>query len=179
MVVLCVNVFVCGIFQCSPVARAVGGIDWNIVHDSSAAVVLCSTLLPSRLHLPLVTMAQENEVELPPNRFDASNAELMRYARACGLISVRCRLGMAAGAWGRDIGEAAGHGCTEPALLPSCVYPQQSDALSLTLPAHPAAVALCSSVSVPSCSYRRPRHQSSERRRWRRASAVWCTPPSG
>lgn len=31
---------------------------------------------------------QENQVELPADRFDASNAELLRFAKACGLLNV-------------------------------------------------------------------------------------------
>lgn len=42
----------------------------------------------NKASLPLPTHAQECDVELPPERFDSTNAELFRFAKACGLMAV-------------------------------------------------------------------------------------------
>ena len=60
------------------------------------------TLLPafaSLLAPPPAPRAQDNHVTLPPERFDATDAELFRFAKACGLLAVRRACGCARGGW--------------------------------------------------------------------------------
>lgn len=46
------------------------------------------TMRPPAFFEPCVSM-QENKVDLPPDRFDGTNAELMRFCKACGLLEAR------------------------------------------------------------------------------------------
>ena len=126
-------------------------------------------------------MLAENAVALPVERFDGTDAELLRFAKACGLLTVR----RYACATMPALPQSAHPGAwlLLPQPLPSCAWEdrgqsqtQRSALLCLPCNSPGPLFHLCRRRNPGAC---RPRRPSSGLQQWRRALAVWCTRGSG